>query len=118
MMINVNGRPVSTGASIDLLTRAVIISLFTWRRAGRDDAPRIFGWWGDTWPAVQNDRTGSRLYLLRRSKLTNKTPQLARDYVREALAWMVERSGGSPGICALGWRRGDAGIASGNADPA
>ncbi len=41
-------------------------------------------------PAVQNDRTGSRLYLLRRSKLTNKTPQLARDYVREALAWMVE----------------------------
>lgn len=45
---------------------------------------------GDTWPAVQNDRTGSRLYLLRRSKLTNKTPQLARDYVREALAWMVE----------------------------
>ncbi|EPU7177726.1 phage GP46 family protein, partial [Shigella sonnei] len=76
--------------SIDLLTRAVIISLFTWRRAGRDDAPRIFGWWGDTWPAVQNDRTGSRLYLLRRSKLTNKTPQLARDYVREALAWMVE----------------------------
>ncbi|EOK4627415.1 phage GP46 family protein, partial [Shigella sonnei] len=66
------------------------ISLFTWRRAGRDDAPRIFGWWGDTWPAVQNDRTGSRLYLLRRSKLTNKTPQLARDYVREALAWMVE----------------------------
>ncbi|HGT6121092.1 TPA: phage GP46 family protein [Shigella sonnei] len=90
MMINVNGRPVSTGASIDLLTRTVIISLFTWRRAGRDDAPRIFGWWGDTWPAVQNDRTGSRLYLLRRSKLTNKTPQLARDYVREALAWMVE----------------------------
>ncbi|CSE82971.1 tail protein [Shigella sonnei] len=81
---------MSTGASIDLLTRAVIISLFTWRRAGRDDAPRIFGWWGDTWPAVQNDRTGSRLYLLRRSKLTNKTPQLARDYVREALAWMVE----------------------------
>lgn len=89
MMINVNGRPVSTGASIDLLTRAVIISLFTWRRAGRDDAPRIFGWWGIR-PAVQNDRTGSRLYLLRRSKLTNKTPQLARDYVREALAWMVE----------------------------
>lgn len=91
MMINVNGRSVSTGASLDFLTRAVIISLFTWRRAGRDDdAPQIFGWWGDTWPAVQNDRTGSRLYLLRRSKLTNKTPQLARDYAREALAWMVE----------------------------
>ncbi|HBN7499272.1 TPA: phage GP46 family protein, partial [Escherichia coli] len=62
MMINVNGRTVSTGASLDLLTRAVIISLFTWRRAGRDDdAPQIFGWWGDTWPTVQNDRTGSRL---------------------------------------------------------
>lgn len=43
MMINVNGRTVSTGASLDLLTRAVIISLFTWRRAGRDDdAPQIF----------------------------------------------------------------------------
>ncbi|HAI2081287.1 bacteriophage V tail protein [Escherichia coli] len=91
MMINVNGRSVSTGGSLDLLTCAVIISLFTWRRAGRDDdEPQIFGWWGDTWPAVQNDRTGSRLYLLRRSKLTNKTPQLARDYAREALVWMVE----------------------------
>ena len=91
MMINVNGRPVSSGASLDLLTRAVIISLFTWRRAERDDdAPQAFGWWGDTWPTVQNDRIGSRLYLLRRSKLTNKTPQLARDYVRQALEWMTE----------------------------
>lgn len=91
MMINVNGRPVSPGASLDLLTRAVIISLFTWRRAERDDdTPQIFGWWGDTWPTVQNDRIGSRLYLLRRSKLTNKTPQLARDYVRQALEWMTE----------------------------
>ncbi|MEO1739812.1 hypothetical protein RB531_5328 [Salmonella enterica subsp. enterica serovar Typhimurium] len=45
---------------------------------------------GDTWPAVQNDRIGSRLYLLKRRKLTNKTPQDAREYMQQALAWMTD----------------------------
>ncbi|WP_200894101.1 phage GP46 family protein [Xanthomonas sp. MUS 060] len=51
------------------LVRAVLISLFTWRRANADDTlpdPRGFrmGWWGDTYPVVANDRIGSRLWLL------------------------------------------------------
>lgn len=37
-----------------------------------------------------NDRIGSRLYLLKRRKLTNKTPQHAREYMQQALAWMTD----------------------------
>ncbi|EEG7810647.1 hypothetical protein G3O23_003767 [Salmonella enterica] len=91
MILYVNGIRKDATASLDLLTRAVVISLFTWRRAERDDrTPQPYGWWGDTWPAVQNDRIGSRLYLLKRRKLTNKTPQDAREYMQQALAWMTD----------------------------
>ncbi|WP_241727556.1 phage GP46 family protein, partial [Cronobacter sakazakii] len=43
-----------------------------------------------TFPSVGNDRIGSRLYLLQRSKLTNATATRAKDYARQALAWMEE----------------------------
>lgn len=73
------------------LTRAVIISLFTWRRAEPDDDIDFpFGWWGDSYPTVQNDRIGSRLYLLKRSTLTNRTAPKAKEYISEALKWMVD----------------------------
>ncbi len=73
------------------LTRAVVISLFTWRRAEPDDNADVpMGWWGDTWPAVQNDRYGSRLWLLQRSKLTNQLVQTVRGYIRECLQWMID----------------------------
>lgn len=75
------------------LVRAVIISLFTWRRALPDDElPGIdrFGWWGDTFPNVASDRIGSRLWLLVRAKLTDETVLRARDYAIEALQWMIE----------------------------
>lgn len=91
MILYVNGLLKASTDPLDPLTRSVVISLFTWRRAeSDDDTPEPFGWWGDTWPTVQNDRIGSRLYLLRRSKLTNKTPQSAREYMQQALAWMTE----------------------------
>lgn len=90
MILYVNGLLKESTDPLDLLTRSVIISLFTWRRAeSDDDAPEPYGWWGDTWPSVANDRIGSRLYLLRRSKLTNKTPQIARGYMAQALEWMT-----------------------------
>ncbi len=38
----------------------------------------------------QNRALGSRLYLLRRSKLTPQTAALAADYVKEALQWMID----------------------------
>jgi phage gp46-like protein len=91
MILIVNGQRQDVSAPLDQLTRAVIISLFTWRRAEPDDnAENPMGWWGDTWPTVQNDRIGSRLYLLRRSKLTNQTPIKAREYIRQALQWLTD----------------------------
>lgn len=73
------------------LRRAVMISLFTWRRAEPDDdTDTPFGWWGDTWPTVQNDRIGSRLHLLKRSTLTNQTAQKAKEYIAQALNWMID----------------------------
>lgn len=44
----------------------------------------------DTWPAVQNDRYGSRLWLLQRSKLTNQLVLTVRGYIRECLQWMID----------------------------
>ncbi|AMA03781.1 phage GP46 family protein [Enterobacter asburiae] len=91
MILYVNGLLKESTDPLDLLTRAVVISLFSWRRAESDDRTQDpYGWWGDTWPTVQNDRIGSRLYLLKRRKLTNKTPQDAREYMQQALAWMTE----------------------------
>ncbi|VVT43706.1 Bacteriophage protein GP46, partial [Kosakonia radicincitans] len=82
---------VSASAQLDMLTRAVVISLFTWRRAEPDDnADMPMGWWGDSFPAVQNDRYGSRLWLLRRSKLTNHLVQTVRVYIRECLQWLLD----------------------------
>ncbi|MBC2655100.1 phage GP46 family protein [Pseudomonas sp. MSSRFD41] len=73
--------------------RAAVISLLTWRRAGPDDRiddAERFGWWGDSFPSLANDRIGSRLWQLRRRKLTAETAQTAEAFAREALAWMLE----------------------------
>lgn len=75
------------------LTRAVQISLFTWRRANVDDVlddDQRFGWWGDSFPSVADDRIGSRLWLLRRVKLTAQTQLDAEFYAREALQWLID----------------------------
>ena len=75
------------------LIRSVVISLFTWRRAATDDPvddDERFGWWGDSFPAVDDDRIGSRLWLLRRVKLTGQTQLDAEFYAREALLWLLD----------------------------
>lgn len=71
---------------------AVLLSLFTDRRAEADDAlPDASGsrrgWWGD---AFSRRRIGSRLWLLSREKQTAEVVNRAREYAREALAWLVE----------------------------
>lgn len=74
------------------LPRAVVISLFTWRRAEADDPlddAERYGWWGDSFPPVADARIGSRLWLLRRAKLTAQTIMDAEFYCREALAWLI-----------------------------
>lgn len=91
LWLTVNGQRVSASAQLDTLTRAVVISLFTWRRAEPDDNADVpMGWWGDSFPAVQNDRYGSRLWLLQRSKLTNQLVQTVRVYIRECLQWLID----------------------------
>lgn len=74
------------------LETAVFVSLFTDRRAGRDDLlppgetdPR--GWWAEM---LDDKPIGSRLWLLRRAKRLPETLRLAQDYIRESLAWMIE----------------------------
>ena len=93
LTIVVDGRTTSLGLdSHEPLVRAVIISLFTWRRANADDplpGDQRMGWWGDSFPAADNDRIGSRLWLLSRSKLTATTVAKAKEYAEEALAWLV-----------------------------
>ncbi|MFJ2527139.1 phage GP46 family protein [Pseudomonas helmanticensis] len=75
------------------LTRAVLISLFTWRRALTDDPvddEELFGWWGDSYPNIADDRIGSRLWLLQRVKLTDATQRDAEFYANEALRWLLD----------------------------
>jgi phage gp46-like protein len=91
LWLTVNGKQVSASSQLDPLTRAVVISLFTNRRADPDDNADVpMGWWGDTWPIVANDRYGSKLWLLQRSKLTNALVNTVRTYIRESLQWMLD----------------------------
>ncbi len=78
------------------LETAVIISLFTDRRANNDDIlPEINsddmrGWWGDQTNNIQDDQIGSRLWLLDRAKTTEENIIRCKQYVRESLQWMLD----------------------------
>jgi phage gp46-like protein len=76
------------------LATAVLISLFTDRRADPDDTmpdgeTDRRGWWGDVVPLVAGYPIGSRLWLLARSKDLPEVLVLAKAYAEEALAWMI-----------------------------
>ena len=75
----------------DELPRAVIMSLFTWRRAEPDDKTDgdLKGWWGDSYPQLPGDKIGSRLWLLAREKMTEATRTRALGYAVEALQWLT-----------------------------
>lgn len=77
------------------LETAVIVSLFSDRRADPDDplpdaGDDRRGWWGDAVPDLPDDRIGSRLWLLAREKQLPEVLARAEDYARQALAWLVE----------------------------
>lgn len=78
------------------LRTSVLLSLFLDRRAEDDDVspsgdPRDRrGSWTDQFEEIKGDRIGSRLWLLDRSVDTKETALRAEEYVREALAWMIE----------------------------
>ena len=77
----------------DELATAVLVSLFTDRRAQIDDLPagdtERRGWWGDL-VADDVDPIGSLLWLLERRKLTNEVIALAERYSQDALEWLVD----------------------------
>lgn len=74
---------------------AVLVSLFTDRRAEDDDelpdpSSSKRGWWGDALGAVGSGRRiGSRLWLLSREKQLNEALIRAREYATESLQWLV-----------------------------
>lgn len=79
------------------LETAVIISLFTDRRARNDDLlpdpnnPDRRGWWGDLASLeVEGDQIGSRLWLLEREKTVESILVRAKEYAEESLAWLIE----------------------------
>ncbi len=80
-------------ASEDGLKTAILLSLFTDRRAEADDLPDgevdRRGWWGDSL-AEDGFRLGSLLWTLRREKQTTEVLRKAERHSRDALAWMVE----------------------------
>jgi phage gp46-like protein len=92
MPIVIDGVESSWLAVSDPLVRAVVISLFTWRRAKPDDPVDgdRWGWWGDGLGDLPNDRIGSRLWLLSREKLTQSVLNRARGYAEEALQWLLD----------------------------
>lgn len=84
------------GGAVELTTgleTAVVISLFTDRRARTDDAlpdgvdGDRRGWWAD---AFNQRPIGSRLWLLSREKQLPAVVARAKEYAEEALAWLVE----------------------------
>lgn len=78
----------------DGLRTAILVSLFSDRRARADDAVPggngdRRGWWADAWPQVEGDLIGSRLWLLGREKELPEVMRRAREYAQEALEWLV-----------------------------
>jgi phage gp46-like protein len=91
------------------LKSAVIVSLYTDRRADADDAipdgtDDRRGWWAE--PQI-----GSRLWLLAREKETADVLARAQEYAREALAWLVEDGAAAAVEVSAAWvRRGVLGL--------
>lgn len=83
----------------DGFTTAVIISLFTRRRANGQ-----FGWWADAL-VDDGDPIGSKLWTLQRAKVNLETLRKVRTYSEEALAWMLT-SGAAKSVAATAERLG------------
>jgi phage gp46-like protein len=84
----ISGADLLTGND---LSTAILVSLLTDREARPDDKipdgttdPR--GWWADD----SSYPIGSRLWLLARAKQTAQTLASARDYIVEAVQWLID----------------------------
>ena len=72
------------------LKSAVLVSLFTDVKCEKTELPKgelsQGGYFGD---AIFGEKTGSKLWLLKRPKYTNETLIKAKEYAQNALAWLV-----------------------------
>jgi phage gp46-like protein len=91
-------------ASNHALNTAILISLFTWRRAEAYDVlpagtdPK--GWWGDDTDLQDSEAPiGSRLWLLIRSPLNANTAKLAETYAYEALQPLIDQGAVATFVC-------------------
>lgn len=90
-----HGDIVQSGTDLltdDSIETAVIISLFTDRRAEPGDVipdgtDNRRGWWGDTYSQTP---VGSRLWLLSREKQLSSVLLRAEQYAAEALQWLSD----------------------------
>lgn len=76
------------------LGRAVMISLFSWKRADSGDTydgTNKFGWWGDTYSDYQ---IGSKLWQYLRRTLTPDTMLEIKEECENALQWLIDE-----GVC-------------------
>lgn len=95
------------------LQTAIILSLFTDRRAGRDEVlPRGVsdrrGWLGDEF-LNPDQESGSHLWLLYVSKSTTAVLERARFTAQESLDWMVETGVASKVVVTSEWVDGSGG---------
>lgn len=79
---------VDNDISVDrTLKNAIMISLFSDKRAGKHelsfDDPDTGGWWA-------NPKIGSRLWLLRREKITPDLLTKIKNYCLESLQWLPD----------------------------
>lgn len=75
----------------DALDAALLVSLFSDRRATPDQAPlarQRRGWVGDL--ETPEDPIGSHLWLLDQERITATTAAQAADFAERALQWLVE----------------------------
>lgn len=80
----------------DGLSSAILDSLLTDRRAEEDDIlpdssdSNKRGFWYDTVASEQDDKQGSRRWLLDREKQTDRVLRSEEAFAKEALNWMIE----------------------------
>lgn len=85
---------------------AAYLSLLCYARGRPDDSQNSkdrYGWWMDD---LTSNSIGSKLWTLKRAKITNITIPLINQYLKDCLQWMID-----DGICAdLGievWQQGN-----------
>lgn len=70
------------------LLGAVVLSLYCDARGIEADGTVGRGWWADG--LTNQDKWGSRLWELNRSKDIPETLRMAEDYAKSALSWLIE----------------------------